>query len=275
VADSDVRERLVGELRAAGCVFAEDEADMVLDSLRDHQPSAPGADADAVVRDYVDRRRLGEPAEYILGWATLGGVRVRVGPGVFIPRRWTERLVERAVALLSDTSDGVVVDLGTGSGAIALAIHAGAQGSRVWATEVAPAALEWARRNCAGVAGLTVCEGDLYGGLPPALAGDVDLVVGSLPYVPGGELDKLPRDHLVTEPPVAFDGGVDGLAMVTRAVAGAPRWLRPAGAVLLEIGIGHGPAAEEIATQAGFRHCKVHRDDDHGELFLEASLAET
>src|ERR1700716_2088348 len=89
------RERVVADLRGAGCVFAEDEADQLLEVLRVRGLSVDGAQGRAVVRDYVNRRGMGEPAEYILGWATLAGIRVEVGPGVFIPRPWSTDLAWR------------------------------------------------------------------------------------------------------------------------------------------------------------------------------------
>jgi release factor glutamine methyltransferase len=266
-----VRERLTEELRHAGCVFAEDEADMLLESLNPRPGSLPASDGAQRMRDFVDRRRRGEPPEYILGSATFGGVRVAVGPGVFIPRGWTERLVSRAVAFLDGLSRSVAVDLGTGSGALALAVHAGAPRSRIWAVEIDPDAAAWARRNCEGLAGLTVCIGDLYEALPRSLEHEIDLIFGSLPYVPSRELELLPRDHLVSEPRVAFDGGVEGLTPFDRALANAGRWLRPEGRVLLEIGVGQGPAAEAVARREGFRRTVIHRDADGDELFVEAS----
>ena len=224
---AEPRDDLIEQLRLAGCVYAEDEAEMVFESLRLKGMTPAGEDGAALMRDYVERRRAGEPAEYVLGWAQLGGIRVAVGPGVFIPRQWSERLVLRAVALLDGVSDGIAVDVGTGSGAIALAIHALAPSCRIWAIEADPGAAEWADLNCAGVDGITVCTGDLYQALPPDLEHRLDVIAGSLPYVPTPELDNLPRDHVVNEPLVAFDGGIGGLMSVTSAIAGAERWLRP------------------------------------------------
>jgi release factor glutamine methyltransferase len=269
--ETGLKERLTGELRAAGCVFAEDEAEMVLDNLRARESSLPATDGATLIRDYVERRRRGEPAEYILGSARFADLRVAVGPGVFIPRRWSEGLVLRAGALLEGLSSGIAVDLGMGSGALALAVHAGSPGLTMWATEIDPVAATWASLNCAGMPGLNVVTGDLYAALPPALEHQVDLIFGSLPYVPSRELEELPRDHLVSEPLVAFDGGVEGLTPFARAMAEADRWLKPNGHVLLEIGVGQAPGATRIAHQAGFRRTAVRRDPDGGELFLEAS----
>ena len=258
------RDDLVEQLRSAGCVFAEDEADLVLANL--------GSGSDTQVDAYVERRRLGEPSEYILGWADLAGVRVAVGPGVFIPRPWSESLVLRAAALLGPAGGGTAIDLGTGSGAIALAIRALLPDVTIWATEIDHTAARWAEINFASAEGLTVRTGDLYDALPGALTGCVDVIVGSLPYVPGDGLDALPRDHLVHEPLAAFDGGDGGLATVRRAIEGAPRWLRRPGYILLEIGVGQGASALGIAAAKGFTDPVLHRDSDGGELFIEATL---
>jgi release factor glutamine methyltransferase len=263
--------RLVEELRLAGCVFAEDEAETVLATVRAGGGSPASGREDAALRDYVERRRRGEPAEYILGWAQVASLKVAVGPGVFIPRPWSETLVLRAASLLGAGSSGIAVDLGTGSGALVLAVRALVRTTRVWATEVDPVAAEWAERNFADADGLTVCRGGLYDALPRSLEHNVDVVFGSLPYVPSTELERLPRDHLVHEPLVAFDGGVQGLATVTRALQEAGRWLRPSGHILLEIGVGQGPAVMAIAGAAGFTRPVIHHDADGAELFLEAS----
>jgi release factor glutamine methyltransferase len=265
------RERLVADLRGAGCVFAEDETAQLLDVLRRRGFSLDAPPGQAVVRDYVNRRGSGEPAEYILGWGTLAGIRVEVGPGVFIPRPWSTDLARRAAEVLSARDGGVAVDLGTGSGAIALAVAALAPHSRIWATETDPDAARWAELNCTGQDAVTVCLGDLYDPLPRWLQGQVDVIFGSLPYVPTSELAVLPRDHLTNEPVQAFDGGDRGLAVVTRALIGAHRWLRPGGRMLMEIGAGQGPGAATIAAEAGLQGAVIHRDEGGGELFLEAT----
>jgi release factor glutamine methyltransferase len=269
---ADKRDLLIKDLRLAGCVYAEDEADTVLAEFTTSPPGAahsvPGG-SDALIRDYVDRRRMGEPSEYILGWAEVAGIRVRVGPGVFIPRKWSESLVLRAIDLLKRLSDGTAVDLGTGSGALALAVQARCPHSTLWATEIDPVAGEWARRNCASSPGLTVCTGDLYDALPRTLYQQIDVVFGSLPYVPTEHLPALPRDHIEHEPARAFDGGPGGLVFIERALEGAGHWLRPGGHVLLELGTGQGDAVSAIAAGAGLKQVVIHRDTHGGELFLE------
>jgi release factor glutamine methyltransferase len=273
VAWADRRHRLIEELRLAGCVFAEDEADAVLAEFAGRTPEVarpvPGG-LDALIRDYVRRRRIGEPSEYIRGWAEVAGIRVRVGPGVFIPRRWSEALVLRAVSILGRLRGGNAVDLGTGSGALALAVQAGAPDATIWATEIDPVAAEWARLNSAGSTGLKVCTGDMYDGLPPTLRHEVDVIFGSLPYVPTEHLPGLPRDHVGNEPVRAFDGGQGGLVFIEKALEGAGSWLRPGGHVLLELGTGQGDVVLAIAAGAGLKRVSLHRDDYGDELFVDA-----
>jgi release factor glutamine methyltransferase len=213
---------------------------------------------------------MGEPSEYILGWAEVAGIRVLVGPGVFIPRRWSASLVLRAVELLERSGPAKAVDLGSGSGALALAVHAGSPATTIWATEIDPVAAGWARRNFTGSTGLTICMGDMYGALPPMLHREIDVIFGSLPYVPTEQLTGLPRDHIGNEPVGAFDGGPGGLAFIEKALRGADRWLKPGGHVVLELGGGQGDAAVAIAGDAGFTHVSVYRDDYGDELVLDA-----
>jgi release factor glutamine methyltransferase len=212
---------VVATLRAAGCVFAEDEAELLRAESDD--PVELGA--------LVDRRVAGEPLEHVLGWAEFCGLRIAVAPGVFVPRRRTEALAEEAIARARPGA--VVVDLCCGSGAVAAAVAAAVPGIELHAADVDPAAVACARRNLPGAG---VHEGDLYAALPPGLRGRIDVLVANAPYVPTSAIGLMPpeaRDH---EPPVALDGGDDGLAVLRRIVAGAPGWLTPGGALLFETG---------------------------------------
>lgn len=213
----------VRTLRAAGCVFAEDEAALLLDAA-----TGP-SDLAALVARRVD----GEPLEVILGWALFCGLRIQVDAGVFVPRRRTEFLVDRAVALARPGA--VVVDLCCGSAAVGVAVASAVRGVELHAADVEPAAVRCARRNVAAVGG-RVHEGDLYAALPPALRGRVDLLLVNAPYVPTGEIALMPpeaRDH---EPKVALDGGPDGVDVQRRVAAEAVRWLVPGGRLLIETG---------------------------------------
>lgn len=212
---------VVTTLRAAGCVFAEDEARLLISTARD------AADLTAMIR----RRVVGLPLEHVLGWAEFSGMRVAVDSGVFVPRRRSEFLVDRAVALAPPGA--LVVDLCCGSGALGAAVVDAIGGGELHAADIEPAAVRCARRNVAAVGG-HVYEGDLYGALPKELAGRVDVLVANAPYVPTGEIGVLPpeaRDH---EPLIALDGGADGLDIQRRVTAEAARWLAPRGVLLVE-----------------------------------------
>lgn len=210
---------VVARLAAAGCIAADEEAEMLVE--------AAGGDArrlDAL----VGRRERGEPVEWIAGWAPFCGLRVVVHPGVYVPRVQTEVLARRAVVAL--TPGAVAVDLATGSGAVAMVLQAA--GAEVVATELDPVAVACARAN-----GITVFEGDLDEPLPARYEQRVDVLTANVPYVPTSALALLPRDVQDHEPRRALDGGDDGLELVRRVLALAPRWLRPGtGRVLVEIG---------------------------------------
>jgi release factor glutamine methyltransferase len=225
---------IIERLRAAGCVFAEDEARLLI---------AEAGNPDEL-EAMIDRRVAGEPLEHVLGWAEFRGLRIAVGPGVFVPRRRTGFLVERAVML----APAVAVDLCCGSGAIGAALAAEGVGIEVYAADIDPVAVSYARRNLPAE---RVFEGDLYAALPPSLSGKVDLLVANVPYVPTEAIAEMPpeaRDH---EPRAALDGGVDGLDVLRRVAASAPGWLAPGGHLLIETGEAQAPLAVDAFTRAG------------------------
>ncbi|WEP00428.1 putative protein N(5)-glutamine methyltransferase [Streptomyces sp. FXJ1.172] len=225
-------------MRAAGCVFAEDEAELILATARDA----------AEVASMVDRRAAGLPLEQVLGWARFHGLRVRVEPGVFVPRRRSEFLVDQALAQAPDAS--VVVDLCCGSGALGAALAAALDGAEVHAADIDPAAVRCARRNLAPFGG-RAHEGDLYGALPAALRGRVGVLVANVPYVPTAEVPLLPAEARDHEPLAALDGGADGLDVLRRVAAGAPEWLAPGGRLLTETSERQAPAALRALADAG------------------------
>ena len=157
----------------------------------------------------VERRVAGEPLEQIVGWAEFCGLRVAVAPGVFVPRRRTEALVDLAVAVLVDVERPVVVDLCCGTGAIGVAIAAREPTIELHAADLDPAAVACARRN---VTMGEVHEGDLYDALPDDLRGRVDVLAVNAPYVPTDEIALMPTDARDHEHRIALDGGPDGLA---------------------------------------------------------------
>jgi release factor glutamine methyltransferase len=198
----------------------------------------------------VDRRAAGEPLEHVLGWAEFCGLRIAVGPGVFIPRRRTELLVREAAALARQPGPTTVVDLCCGSGAVGAALAVALGRIELHAADLDPAAVRCARRNVAAAGG-QVYEGDLYEPLPAALRGRVDILVANAPYVPTGEVGLLPAEARIHEPLLALDGGADGLDILRRVAAGAPRWLAPGGHLLIETSQRQAPQITEAVARAG------------------------
>lgn len=224
-ASTAVLSATAARLRAAGCVFAEDEARLIL------RGAATEPERDAMVA----RRAAGEPLEHVVGWAGFAGLRVAVGPGVFVPRRRTEFLARRTAALAEAPAGAhprVVVDLCCGSGAVGAAVAAAVPGIELHAADVDPRAVGYARRNL-GAAG-TAYTGDLFDALPAGLRGRVDVLVANVPYVPTGDVALLPAEARDHEPRVSLDGGADGLDVLRRVAAGAPAWLAPGGSLLME-----------------------------------------
>jgi release factor glutamine methyltransferase len=235
------RSDVVARLRAAGCVFAEDEARLLISA------ALTRADLTAM----VDRRAAGAPLEHVVGWAEFCGLRIAVDPGVFVPRRRTEFLVEQAVALVRPAAGApVVVDLCCGSGAVGAAIAAALGRAELHAADIDPAAVACARRNLAAVGG-RVYEGDLYQPLPATLRGRVDVLAANVPYVPTEEVGLLPPEARTHEPLLALDGGTDGLDVLRRVAAAAPRWLAPGGHLLTEISERQAPRAAEAVAASG------------------------
>lgn len=259
---------LVAALRHAGCVFAEEEAAILLEA-------AESADELAAM---LALRVQGQPLEHIVGWAQFYGLRIRVAPGVFVPRRRSEFLVARALAVLSidgrlgegdfrgpasspplPTSGShrpVVLDLCCGSGAIGVAVaHAlerqESPGFHLHAADIDPAAVACAAENIVSVHGTAYC-GDLFAALPETLRGEIDMIVANAPYVPADAIAFMPVEARIYEPDAALNGGVDGLEMHRRIAAEAPQWLGPGGVLLLESSRRQASATASILASQGF-----------------------
>jgi release factor glutamine methyltransferase len=249
---------LVARLRAAGCVFAEEEAQVLVAS----------ADSAAALEAMVERRVAGEPLEHVVGWVDFAGVRVGIAPGVFIPRQRTALMVELARRELTDLEPperpAVVVDLGCGTGALGLVLARSRPSGQVvvHAVDIEPAAVACARRNLAGVPG-AVHLGDLDAPLPASLEGRVDVLLANMPYVPTAALPLMPAESREHEPPVTVDGGPDGLELVRRAAGLATRWLRPGGTVWVETGEDQADATAYVFEERGLV-ATVHRDEERG-----------
>ena len=208
---------------------------------------------------YVDRRAAREPLQHITGRAYFRHLELAVGPGVFVPRPETEVVAGAAIDAARAVADPVVVDLGTGSGAIALAVATELPGSRVHAVEADPDAFAWAARNCSG-SGIDLRQGDMAEAFPD-LDGTVDVVVSNPPYIPLGALIRDPEvaNH---DPSLALWSGVDGLDAMRVVEVVAARLLRPGGTLVAEHADLQGSSAPEVFRDAG-RWADVH---DHHDL---------
>ncbi|MGI8610093.1 MAG: N5-glutamine methyltransferase family protein [Candidatus Dormibacteria bacterium] len=254
----------LARLAAAGCVLPGEEVAAALAAWDGSELT----EILARLTEYAVRRERGEPPAYILGGTPFLGTWIKVGRGAFVPRPWTQAVARKAIDLLPP--GGNAVDIGTGAGAVAAAIALASPASHLWATEIDPAAMTWARINLGALANVTLLQGDLFGPLPPDLEGAVDIVAGCLPYVPTAAVADLPRDFREHEPAVAFDGGSDGLGIVGRALAEATTWLRPGGWVVLEVGARQGARAIELSEAMGYVECVAARDEDGDDAMIIA-----
>jgi release factor glutamine methyltransferase len=242
---------LVARLRSAGCVFAEDEAGVLVDAA---------ASADEL-ESMVLRRVAGEPLEVVVGWAEFCGLRIAVEPGVFVPRARTAVLVEHGRGLIRGGS--IVIDLCCGTGAVGVALHHEAPGIELHVSDVDPVAVACARRNVEPIGG-RAHEGDLFEALPDDLRGRVDLLVVNAPYVPTDAIATMPpeaRDH---EPRAALDGGADGVDVHRRVAAGAVPWLAPGGHLIVETSRHQSSLTATAFELAGLRSSVVTSEDNDG-----------
>ncbi|MES2092238.1 MAG: putative protein N(5)-glutamine methyltransferase [Actinomycetota bacterium] len=210
---------VIAELRAAGCVFAEEEAALLIEAVS----------SDVELRQLVERRVSGIPLEHLLGWVEFCGLRIFIDAGVFVPRQRTAFLVEQAVA--SAAPDAIVLDLCCGAGAIGAAIASRLPGIDLYAGDIDPRAVANARRN---LRPSRVFTGDLFDPLPSSLKGRVDIVVANTPYVPTDALALLPPEARLFESRIALDGGADGLDVQRRVATGVGQWLAPGGSLFVE-----------------------------------------
>lgn len=238
------RSAVITRLRAAGCVFAEEEALLLAAA------AATPDQLDAL----VERRVSGLPLEHILGWAEFCGRRIAVDAGVFVPRRRTGFLVQQAARLLAGAGGTgrkpVVVDLCCGSGAVGSALAALAGPLELHASDIDPAAVRCAVRNIVPLGG-AVHEGDLYEPLPARLRGRVDILAVNAPYVPSAEIGTMPQEARLHEPRVSLDGGTDGLQIQQRVAAAAPHWLAPGGHLLIETSLRQASRTVELFIRNG------------------------
>jgi release factor glutamine methyltransferase len=230
---------LTVRLRAAGCVFAEDEARLLAGS---------GA-TDEALAAMLDRRVAGFPLEHILGWVDFCGLRLEVGPGVFVPRQGSAFLVVCAADLT--TAGATVLDLCCGCGALGVALADVVQDLRLHASDISGAAVGLARNNLAGLQA-ELYEGDLFDPLPLSLKGTVDTLLCNTPYVPSARVQTLPPEARLHEPLISLDGGEDGLEVQRRVAREAPDWLVPGGHILFEVGEDQEQECLRLLRDGGF-----------------------
>jgi release factor glutamine methyltransferase len=243
-------------LAAAGFLAAEEEAGELV-----ARAAGDGALLDAMVA----RRLTGEPLAWITGSTSFCDLVIRVDPGVYVPRWQSEPLARRAAERLP--ANGVAIDLCTGSGAIAATLARLRPRARVVASDIDAPAVACALSN-----GVEAYRGDLFAPLPPGLEGQVDVVVGVVPYVPTPELPLLQRDTFTFESTLAYDGGRDGTDVLRRVMAESRRFLRSGGALLVEVGGDQAEALRKELSRLGYSAVGVLVDEDGDVRGLEAAM---
>jgi len=263
-------ERLPGNERDAALLLAA-----ALGISRATLLAFPERSAAAAVRarylEWIDRRSAGEPVAYLLGRRGFWSLELEITPAVLVPRPETELLVERALAL-GDPADARVLDLGTGSGAVALALAHERPSWRITASDTSPAALAVARQNALnlGLDRVELVAGDWF---EPLAARRFSLVVSNPPYIDAAD-PVLEGPPLSFEPRTALTPGPDGLAALERIGAQAPTHLEPGGWLLLEHGATQAPRLAEMLVARGFRHVRSRRDLAGFERVTEAQWCE-
>jgi release factor glutamine methyltransferase len=248
-------EALARLLATAGFLAAEEEAAELVAAAEDLGP----------LDSLVERRLAGEPLAWITGRVSFCGMEVRVDPGVYVARWQSEPLARRAVERLPD--HGVAIDLCTGTGAMAKVLRTARPAARVVASDIDERAVA-----CAAANGVEVYLGDLFAPLPPTLKGRADVVIGVVPYVPTPDLALLPRDTLAFESSLSYDGGADGTTVLRRVLVDCPRFLRPGGTLLLELGGQQAAGLAEDLDRLGYVEVDVRFDDDGDARGVEAVL---
>lgn len=217
------------------------------------------------LRPLVRRRAEGEPLEYLLGGTTFAGHRIALTPDVLIPRPETEILLEEAIKLIEP--EGLpVLDVGTGSGILALALAKKFPQLEIVATDISRAALALARKNSAGIGNIRHVECDLMENAEKSLPERFQLIVANLPYIPTGQIDGLMRE-VRHEPRLALDGGADGLDLIRRLVAQSAGRTRH---LALELGDGQAEEAKTLCLRAGYALIRILPDFTERERILIA-----
>ena len=205
-----------------------------------------------ILQYLISRRINGEPVSYIIGRKEFWSLSFKVNPAVMIPRPETETLVETALKIFSPCSSPSILEIGTGSGAISIALAAELPQASIIATDISFESLTIAKENASshGVNSIQFVEGSLYA----PLKGErkiFDLIISNPPYIPTNEIPQLPPGIRDYEPHIAFDGGPDGLVFYGAIVQKAPDYLNPGGYLLLEVGKGQGSNVAKMMVETG------------------------
>jgi release factor glutamine methyltransferase len=272
---SELQKQLRPLLVAAGVVYPDEELALIMEAATglpsaSFQPSAElTAQTASEVGTLVRRRAQGEPLHYVTGAVDFGSLRLAIGPGAFIPRPGTVAVVDRAEATLP--REGLVVDVCTGCGAIALAMAADRPDATVYGTDTSGEALAWAEEN-RGRTGLevTFLLGVLFYPLPVDLRGRIDVIVSNPPHVPLSEARFLPRDVVDHEPAEALFAGPDGLLVIKRLASEALGWLRPEGWLICEVGDSQSDEVTRQLRSLGYTDVAVHLDESKRRRVVEA-----
>jgi len=272
---SDLQEKLIPQLMSAGVVFPEDELALILEAATgltsaSLQPSAElTPQAASEVAALVRRRAQGEPLHYVTGAVDFRSLRLVIGPGAFIPRPGTFAVVDRAEAALP--RGGILVDVCTGCGAIALAIASERPDAIVYGSDVSGEALAWAEENKRRTdLEVTFLLGDLFCPLPADLLGRIDVIVSNPPHVPSGEARLLPRDVVDHEPAEALFAGSDGLLVIRRLASEALGWLKPEGWLVCELGDSQSDEVTRQLRLLGYTDVAIHLDESSRRRVVEA-----
>ena len=227
----------------------------------------------------INERCKGKPLQYVMGTASFYGIDLAVDERVLIPRPETELLAERAIAELKERPFPKVMDLCTGSGAIAAAVAANVPNVKVIATELSPRAFMLARVNLRPYANVKVLRGDLFEALeskdsdPSTKDIPFDAILTNPPYIPSGAIAGLAPEVKDHEPHMALDGGKDGLDIIKRIIAEAPAHLKPSGFLLMEIGDDQADAVMDLVLSSGaYRSASIIKDLAQKDRMLMAQI---
>ncbi|MBM6588560.1 methyltransferase [Brevibacterium sp. RIT 803] len=241
---------VVARLRAAGCVFAEDEARILIDAAMSsaHVARSSGLAAErsnSLLAELIARRVAGEPLEQIVGWVEFAGQRLHVAPGVFVPRQRTALLAGATMRAVEAAGAGArFLEAFCGVGPVATTVSRALPDTQIHLGDHDETALECARRNVG--ASVNCHRLTCLSGLPQSLLGSFDVISAVPPYVPDAAAEFLPREAIEHEAPTALFGGADGLDLVRSLIRDSGEWLAPGGVLLIELG------REQRHTAAGF-----------------------